>query len=306
MDYILYALSAVLVFFGILGLLTNIYFKSEKFKKMKNEVSSYTHECNELNKHIESLRDTDNNYIRTDYGVANIVDNSRYNFKRKEFNKFSNSKHVYNCSLNVCRNAQNKPFEYMCKYFNIPKTEESLVKFEEMLNNFSAVDEGRRYLVEKENILLNHLQDQIPWYVKKFYMQRFVTELGFEPVDLSNLHFPTYTFQYVSAGGNSSMQAGVNMDVDNIERFIHFLNEHIKWRKSVEGQRALMTSTLRNKIKERDNYTCCNCGNSIYNEPNLLLEIDHIVPLSKGGMSNEENLQTLCWRCNRSKGSKLI
>ncbi|WP_411815422.1 HNH endonuclease [Kurthia gibsonii] len=39
--------------------------------------------------------------------------------------------------------------------------------------------------------------------------------------------------------------------------------------------------------------------------PNLLLEIDHIIPISKGGMSSEDNLQTLCWKCNRSKGAKI-
>ena len=38
----------------------------------------------------------------------------------------------------------------------------------------------------------------------------------------------------------------------------------------------------------------------------LLLEIDHIVPIVKGGLTTEDNLQTSCWKCNRSKGSKLI
>ena len=59
-------------------------------------------------------------------------------------------------------------------------------------------------------------------------------------------------------------------------------------------------------IKNRDNFTCCSCGNSIYDEPNLLLEIDHIIPVSKGGYTTEENLQTLCWKCNRSKGNKFV
>ena len=66
-----------------------------------------------------------------------------------------------------------------------------------------------------------------------------------------------------------------------------------------------MTSSLRQKIKERDHYTCKNCGISIEQEPNLLLEIDHIFPLSKGGKTEEENLQTLCWKCNRKKGNKI-
>ena len=35
-------------------------------------------------------------------------------------------------------------------------------------------------------------------------------------------------------------------------------------------------------------------------------EIDHIIPVSKGGLTTEDNLQTLCWRCNRSKGNKMV
>ncbi|OON85411.1 HNH endonuclease [Oribacterium sp. C9] len=67
-----------------------------------------------------------------------------------------------------------------------------------------------------------------------------------------------------------------------------------------------MTSKLRQQIKERDNYTCKFCGNSTHKEPNLLLEIDHIIPVAKGGYTVEDNLQTLCWKCNRSKSDKIM
>ena len=66
-----------------------------------------------------------------------------------------------------------------------------------------------------------------------------------------------------------------------------------------------MTSSLRRKILDRDNFTCQLCGNSNKSEPNLLLEIDHIIPLAKGGITTEDNLQVLCWKCNRSKGAKI-
>ncbi len=36
------------------------------------------------------------------------------------------------------------------------------------------------------------------------------------------------------------------------------------------------------------------------------LEIDHIVPLSRGGTNEFENLQVLCGHCNRSKGQKAV
>ena len=104
--------------------------------------------------------------------------------------------------------------------------------------------------------------------------------------------------------GNTGTTYDVVMDIDNLNRFVIYLSEKIKFSKTVAGQRALMTSKLRQHIKERDHFTCKYCGVSTEAEPHLLLEIDHIVPVSKGGLTTEENLQTLCWRCNRSKSNK--
>ena len=101
------------------------------------------------------------------------------------------------------------------------------------------------------------------------------------------------------------MQCSIVFDIENLNKFVEYLSSIIKFKKSAAGQRALMTSKLREQIKKRDNYTCCKCGNSIEKEPNLLLEIDHIIPISKNGLTTESNLQTLCWKCNRKKGSKL-
>ena len=91
-----------------------------------------------------------------------------------------------------------------------------------------------------------------------------------------------------------------------MDRFVKYLSGIIKFRKTVAGQRALMTTDLRRKILERDGYKCQQCGVSVNDEPNLLLEIDHIIPVSKGGLTTEDNLQTLCWKCNRRKGSKIV
>lgn len=284
----------------------NAYFNGEEFQALKEEISSYVDDCNQLNQHIESLKYFDSLYNQKDYGVAKVYDSSNYNYKRRELNKLSGSQQVYNCSLSVCRSAQNKPFDYICKYFNIPKDEESLEYFEELFNNFSAADEGRLNLLDKEKQILNSIYDRIPKKIKKKSADKIPGKLGFHPVNLSDVHFPNYKFLYVSDGGNSSLTTDVTMDLTNLERFIEYLNEHIKWRQSVKGQRALMTPALRNKIKERDNYTCCSCHNSIEKEPNLLLEIDHIIPVSKGGLTAEDNLQTLCWKCNRSKSDKIL
>ena len=66
-----------------------------------------------------------------------------------------------------------------------------------------------------------------------------------------------------------------------------------------------MTPALREYIKKRDHYTCQICGDNIYKHPDIILEIDHIIPVSKGGETVEYNLQTLCRTCNRKKSNKM-
>jgi 5-methylcytosine-specific restriction endonuclease McrA len=94
--------------------------------------------------------------------------------------------------------------------------------------------------------------------------------------------------------------------IRNNADLIHILERKLTAKAFAKEQRTLMTRKLREQIKIRDNFTCCYCANSIHAEPNLLLEIDHIIPVAKGGCTTEENLQTLCWKCNRSKSDKIV
>ena len=282
------------------------YFKSEKFLRIKRNIRDYTQECNELNDHIEQLKYAQSCAGAVDYGSAQTTDESRYNFKRTHWSKSVNTKLVHNCSSSVCKKAGEQPFKYLCKYFNIGADQATLSNYEAMLNDFAAAEQGRACLMQKKNEILAGIRNSIPSLIRAFSAKRLERELGFEPIDLGDYYIPVYTFQYVSSGGNSSMNTSIRLDVGNIERFVGYLADLVKFRKSVAGQRALMTQALRKKIKDRDDHTCRICGISAHSERNLLLEIDHIKPLSKGGITCETNLQTLCWKCNRSKGSKLL
>lgn len=61
---------------------------------------------------------------------------------------------------------------------------------------------------------------------------------------------------------------------------------------------------LRFLVLKRDNFCCVACGRSPATVAGLVLEIDHISPWSEGGETIEENLQTLCFDCNRGKGAR--
>lgn len=69
-------------------------------------------------------------------------------------------------------------------------------------------------------------------------------------------------------------------------------------------------------VYEKSNYTCQYCGLK-FNIPKdwnkisaihngfLFLEIDHVIPLSKGGSDRVENKQALCQKCNNKKSNKI-
>ena len=282
-----------------------IYFKSDGFKKTKESIKEHIKNCNELNNHIEELKSRHSNMRSYDYGEGRLYDESNYNFRRKEWGKRVRNIHVHNCSASVCRNASDQPFKYLCKYFDIKIDEAALSNVESALNDFSAVEQGKVLLQNERNLILSSISNSIPQLILYFSKKKLMDKLGFDQIDLSDLYFPVYRFQYVSAGGNSSMKVDIQLNIENLNKFVNYLNGLIKFRKSISGQRTLMTSGLREIIKNRDGYACQICGLSVNDEKNLLLEIDHIVPLSKGGITSESNLQTLCWKCNRSKGAKI-
>lgn len=57
---------------------------------------------------------------------------------------------------------------------------------------------------------------------------------------------------------------------------------------------------LRQRVFQRDGYKCLLCGDGNID----YLEIDHKHPVSKGGLSTFDNLQTLCGKCNSLKRDK--
>ncbi|MFN4774380.1 MAG: HNH endonuclease [Pseudanabaena sp.] len=56
-------------------------------------------------------------------------------------------------------------------------------------------------------------------------------------------------------------------------------------------------------VLARDKWRCLSCGRSA-KEDGVLLEVDHIIPRSKGGSDDMINLQTLCKKCNIGKSNK--
>lgn len=209
-------------------------------------------------------------------------------------------------SAAVFSSAENQPLDYVVKYFYPDKN-----KYPEQIQKLQLLVEELQTLREAKQIIENYKKDyqQYLQNVPAFIMERdedgFYSRLGFANVDEQSLTVE-YKFIYTSGGGMAQRYFTVPMTNETIIALIEMLESKLTAGAFAKEQRVLMTPKLRESIKERDHYTCCNCGNSTLTEPNLLLEIDHIIPVSKGGLTEESNLQTLCWKCNRSKGNKIL
>lgn len=59
-------------------------------------------------------------------------------------------------------------------------------------------------------------------------------------------------------------------------------------------------SSTRYQILARDGHRCMSCGRRA---PDVILHVDHILPVEQGGDGDNENLITLCEECNIGKSN---
>jgi hypothetical protein len=69
------------------------------------------------------------------------------------------------------------------------------------------------------------------------------------------------------------------------------------------AKRTAVSKKTRFEVFKRDSFACQYCGQSA---PEVILEVDHIIPVSKGGDNDVTNLITSCFACNRGKSNKKL
>lgn len=286
----------------------NRYFASEEFLSHKNEIASVIAEHNEIAEYTSEIRDRGTFELGVastgaHAHLASFENTSNHNYRRDRNVADYQAQNVHNCSLQVVRNASVDPIKYLMKYFYIKADEGSLADVESLGGEIARLEGAVDNLHQREASITESFAP--PAFILKHYAAEFMRHVGVKLSPIS-VPYPVYAFEYVSAGGNSSQRTVVTLNTKTIDTLAEVLAHKIRFNKSAAGQRALMTGKLRQFIKTRDDHTCRYCSVSLAAEPHLLLEVDHVIPVSKGGLSTPENLQTLCWRCNRSKSNKIL
>jgi hypothetical protein len=96
-------------------------------------------------------------------------------------------------------------------------------------------------------------------------------------------------------------------NVETIEDIIYRLNDKYNgrfndkaiWNSVSNVERAKVSNKMRFAVYKRDSNRCVKCGSRNN------LEVDHIMPIAKGGKTTFDNLQTLCKRCNGLKSDTI-
>lgn len=282
----------------------NKYYSSEDFKKLKQTCKSLNASRKEFNEYIAEKEEKISKVFGTRIVRNKTQHHDTFNYihtYRKEISPF-----VAEVSSRVFSSAENAPITYIVKYFYQDKTH-----YREIIQKLQTLIEELETLKEAKEIIDNYKKDyeqyikNVPSYVLETDEKGFYSRLGLAIIDEGILNIE-YKFTYTSSGGRVQRSFSVPMNEENINELINKLESKLSKNAFVKEQRNMMTTKLRMFIKKRDNFTCCYCGNSTKTEPNLLLEVDHIIPIAKGGLTQKDNLQTLCWKCNRNKGTKLI
>ena len=280
------------------------YYESDDFLKIKETCEVLMSSQREFNEYITEKVKSISKLFGTRVVRNETVNNDEYDYIRPY--KKTITPFTAEVSAAVFASAENNPLEYVVKTFypNKKSYPEQIQKLYLLVEELETLKDAKQ-IIENYKVEYQRYLGDVPAFIMENDEAGFYSRLGFANVDESVLTVE-YKFSYTSGGGMAKRSFTVPMTEETIVELIKMLESKLTASAFAKEQRTLMTKKMREFIKKRDNYTCCICGNSTHEEPNLLLEIDHIIPVSKGGCTVEDNLQTLCWKCNRSKSDKII
>lgn len=97
--------------------------------------------------------------------------------------------------------------------------------------------------------------------------------------------------ELLEAAETTLRACGLNMPVPLVIRMVYY----------VRIPRAMTLPLSRRTVMARDQYTCQYCGAM---PPRTELTLDHVLPRSRGGRTEWENMVVACRACNQKKGNR--
>lgn len=173
--------------------------------------------------------------------------------------------------------------------------ESSITENQFLLNTYDNEFEKIHDYTTKEYVKTLHL----PWHIYQEIEYHICEKIRLHPLTHLGIKCRIY---YTSPQGRNSYKKEHIYGISDVKRALQHLDDKKKFQESKEYQRNLMSNSLRYDILKRDGFRCVLCGKTA--NDGVALEVDHIIPVSKGGKTVLSNLRTLCKECNRGKSNK--
>jgi len=187
---------------------------------------------------------------------------------------------------------------------------ENLTYIEDLMLEYNKAEQQYVNYKKLVNKILETEFDYSVLRINKILFFSLTNYIDLEKKMLSNIIYKNknelslYVYvDYISPKGRNHWYKEHKYLFDSIVNFVKTAKQHEEYMKSVKYQRSILSDSLRYDVLKRDEFACQICGAS-YKNDGVKLEVDHVIPVSKGGKTELENLQTLCERCNRGKSNK--
>lgn len=83
---------------------------------------------------------------------------------------------------------------------------------------------------------------------------------------------------------------------------VFFVSEEFTETSETRRRGRFIPTFVKMRVARRDENTCQICSKHLKDNE---IEFDHIIPVSKGGSSEEQNVQVTCYKCNRDKRDRV-
>lgn len=230
----------------------------------------------------------------------NVIElNKKYSFE--EFKPFYDNYNVYfKSNLETCNFDDYLLMTINSKYDLLKQYKLKFDELNNLYNQYSAeYNELKKYINVDEAKELKINNDE---YIK---CQNEIFE------QFKNNNIPEFKVViYINYSSRKGRVKKKKYQTYNKDQFYNKMQEYLKLRDekklyeiSSRVERSKMSESMRYDVLKRDNFRCQICGASSKDGANL--QVDHIIPVSKGGKTEMNNLQTLCSRCNIGKSNKM-
>lgn len=156
-----------------------------------------------------------------------------------------------------------------------------------MVEDFPLLGPTRQEAIEHNNFIVDQLKNGAYKGKKKVLFKKMAKE--FNPNDYPIKHSKSDSAKACSVFGHLCPVFFVNekfTETNELRRISRNIPRHIMLR-----------------VVRRDNNQCQICGRILKDSD---IEFDHIIPISKGGSSEENNIRVTCLDCNRNKSCRIL